>query len=287
MNLFAFPQGSVLVMDCNKENTFDKGKTMKKPSGIILYEGPSLLDGKPIVCIATGFRSSKNPKTGNMLQTWIIRSHVNPVEAWKNGCDKSVCGDCLHRKIKSCYVDKVFAPNNVYKAYKRGKYEHLNVDNVRFLLGQKLRIGAYGDPAAVKVEVWERIIPFVAGITGYSHQWISCDQRLKKYLMASCDTANEAKIAVKKGWRTFRISLPWEKKTENEFVCPASKEGGNKTTCAKCLACGGLTSKIKKNPIIAAHGSFGKGARFVKIMKLRKNKQKFMHLVPNINPKKP
>jgi hypothetical protein len=29
---------------------------MKKPSGVILYQGPSLLDGAPIVVIATGVR---------------------------------------------------------------------------------------------------------------------------------------------------------------------------------------------------------------------------------------
>jgi hypothetical protein len=255
---------------------------MKKPQGIILYEGPSLLDGKPIVCIVTGFHASHNPKTGKMLQTWIIRSHINPVAAWKNGCDRSVCGNCIHRQIKTCYVEKTQAPNNVYKAYKRGRYEHLNVDNVRFFLGQKLRIGSYGDPASISTEVWEKVIPFVSAVLGYTHQHKTCDKGLKKYLMASCDTANDAKMAQKKGWRTFRLSLPWEKKTENEFTCPASKEGGQKTTCDKCLACGGTSAKIKKNPVIEAHGSFGKGSRFVRIMKLKKNKRKFMHLVPKI-----
>jgi hypothetical protein len=255
---------------------------MKKPQGIILYEGPSLLDGKPIVCIATGFHASNNPKTGKMLQTWIMRSHVNPLVAWKNGCDKSVCGDCIHRRLKSCYVNVEQAPNGVYKAYKRGRYERLNVDNLRFFLGQKLRIGSYGEPSAIPVEVWERVIPFVSAMNGYTHQHKTCDKSMRKYLMASCDTANDAKEAQKNGWRTFRTILPWEPKKENEFVCPASKEGGNKTTCSSCLACGGLSAKVKKNPIIEAHGSFGRGARFTRIMKLRKYKQKFTHLIPII-----
>jgi hypothetical protein len=30
---------------------------MKKPSGVILYQGPSLLDGAPIVVIATGLHT--------------------------------------------------------------------------------------------------------------------------------------------------------------------------------------------------------------------------------------
>ena len=43
----------------------------KKPKGYIIYEGASLIDGKPIVEIA--ILSSKNVKTGNMIQTYILR----------------------------------------------------------------------------------------------------------------------------------------------------------------------------------------------------------------------
>ena len=47
----------------------------------VLYEGPSLLDGEPIVAILTGLRSSSgNRKTGAMLQTWILRADVSPAE---------------------------------------------------------------------------------------------------------------------------------------------------------------------------------------------------------------
>ena len=47
-------------------------------SGII-YKGPSLLDGKPIVVIAT--LSNRNSKTGNVVQTYILKSDTNPLEA--------------------------------------------------------------------------------------------------------------------------------------------------------------------------------------------------------------
>ena len=256
---------------------------MSKSNGIVVYDGPSMIDGRPIICIITGFsRRSKNPKTGNMLQSFILRKHVNPVHAWKNGQDKSICGDCLHRQLKSCYVNVAQAPNNVYKAFHNHKYDYLTIDNIHRFLGRELRIGSYGDPKAVPIEIWDRISPFVSGANGYSHQWKNADKGLKKYCMASCDTLDETKQAQKKGWRTFRISLPWEQKQQNEFVCPASDEGGNKTTCDKCLACGGIASKAKKNPIIKAHGSFGKGLRFERIMRLKKNKKKFKHLIPNV-----
>ena len=40
------------------------------PNGRILYEGPSMLDGAPIVVIATGFAErTANAKTGSMIQT--------------------------------------------------------------------------------------------------------------------------------------------------------------------------------------------------------------------------
>ena len=50
-----------------------------KAKGFILYEGASMLDGAPIVVIAT--MKTSNRKTGDMVQTWILRSDVNPVEA--------------------------------------------------------------------------------------------------------------------------------------------------------------------------------------------------------------
>jgi hypothetical protein len=59
-----------------------------------------MIDGEPIVVIATGFkRSSANPKTGDMLQTWILRRDVAPFAAIHNGADASICGDCPLRGI--------------------------------------------------------------------------------------------------------------------------------------------------------------------------------------------
>ncbi len=71
-------------------------------NGYVLYEGPSQLDGRPIVCIVTGFRAaSDNVKTGDMLQTWILLRNIDPQEATLNGSDFSVCGDCALRGVVS------------------------------------------------------------------------------------------------------------------------------------------------------------------------------------------
>jgi len=68
--------------------------------GLELWRGASRLDGAPIVAIATGLAApSSNPKTGPMVQTWILRADVAPHEAQRDGRDASVCGDCPLRPL--------------------------------------------------------------------------------------------------------------------------------------------------------------------------------------------
>jgi len=74
---------------------------MAKPNGVIVYEGPSELDGEPIVVIVTGLRKSDNTKTGDMLQLWILLQNKLPCDAAKQGLDSSICGDCKHREWKT------------------------------------------------------------------------------------------------------------------------------------------------------------------------------------------
>jgi len=50
----------------------------------VVWEGPSMIDGSPIVVIITGMKpgsGSGNSKTGTMAQTYIIRSDMSPMEA--------------------------------------------------------------------------------------------------------------------------------------------------------------------------------------------------------------
>ena len=57
-----------------------KGKhmTIKQANSGIIYNA-SLIDGKPIVVIAT--YSNRNTKTGAMVQTYILRSDIDPRDA--------------------------------------------------------------------------------------------------------------------------------------------------------------------------------------------------------------
>ena len=74
-----------------------------RPNGFVIYEGPSLIDGAPIVVIATGLvRKSRNPKTGWMIQTWIMRADIAPNIALRKRLDRSVCGDCSFASGNGC-----------------------------------------------------------------------------------------------------------------------------------------------------------------------------------------
>lgn len=243
-------------------------------NGMIFWEGASAIDGAPIMLAATGLKaSSRNEKTGNLVQTWILRSDVSPLAAVNSGADVSICGACPHRGTieggrnvgRSCYVTVFQAPRSVYESAQRGIYARPTLPEARAILaGRHVRMGAYGDPAAVPYDVWAALLADAARGTGYTHHWRACDPRFASYCMASADSAQEAQEAQAMGYRTFRVGTPAEKLARGEFLCPASKEAGQKVNCAQCLACGGLSSPNKASVFIPAHGAANKIAAFEK-----------------------
>lgn len=220
---------------------------------MILYEGPSLLNGEPIVAIATGLASpSTNRKTGPMIQTWILVQDEAPHLAVKSGNDSAVCGDCPARG-KWCYVTTFQGPRSIWETWKRGGYPSSDLDELK---GKAVRFGAYGDPAAVPFEVWDEIGIHASMTTGYTHAWKYCNPLHKHYCMASVDTEEEAIYARSMGWRTFRVTKqPGDKSLSKEVVCPASEEAGNKIQCIDCGACDGVSSNRKSHIVIKAHGA--------------------------------
>ena len=123
---------------------------MKKVLGYIAYEGPSIIDGKPIVVIINKIdNGSDNAKTGAIVQSFIIRSDIAPTDALKTGEDYSICGDCAHRPITAketgeppCYVNVGRSVRSVYEAYRRGRYVKADLETIALALaGKALRIG--------------------------------------------------------------------------------------------------------------------------------------------------
>jgi len=256
----------------------------KKPIGIILWQGKSLLDGERIMVVATGvFKKTANSKTGDMIQTYILRRDINPMLARRLGEDKSICGDCKHRECSTCYVNLTHGPSPVFKAFHDNRYRNFQESDLELFKDRDFRIGSYGDPAAVPFEIWDKICKVVKGFTGYTHQWKKCDQRLKQYCMASVDSFKnyykELFQAQLIGWRTFRVRESLDNELlENEFVCPASKEGGVKTDCQHCKACSGTSQNRKKSPVIVYHSGLeccGMLDRYISMMKNIKYKKKY------------
>lgn len=232
------------------------------PNGLVIFEGPSKLDGEPIVVIATGLKSgSNNSKTGGMVQTYILRSDMTPQEAIYSGADESICGACPHRgdgtgKGRSCYVVIFQGPRGVYEAYKRGSYARATpAEAAEHCAGKMVRLGAYGDPAAVPIFVWQHLLKKSAGSTGYTHQFLTIAPQWAKIVMASADSVEDMAAAHALGYRTFRVTPLGEKPIKGlEIMCPASEEAGRKTTCELCKACAGTSGKAKISIQIAAHG---------------------------------
>lgn len=238
------------------------GRAIRKAdefAGFIVYEGPSLLTRDPIVAIITGLDgTSENGKTGPMAQAWIIRSDIDPVAAVKSGADRAICGDCQHRSGtnigRSCYVIWWLAPQNIYRAYKAGQYRRLTPEaQERAMLGNYLRIGAYGDPAAIPYRSWLPAVRGCSGAIGYTQRWRDCDPMFARLLMASVQSPFEKQLAIAKGWRTFRTRPEGGKVLDDETICPASHEGRHSSTCEECQLCQGITKRAK-NVVIVAHG---------------------------------
>jgi hypothetical protein len=231
----------------------------KKPKGFVIYQGKSLIDGKSISVVY--LPQSLNKKTGNMAQTYIIRSDIDPRLASKTGEDYSICGSCKHRgsvttepdrkqaKGRTCYVNLAQGVLIVYKQLMKGAYPVVNNHKDIQSLGdnQVVRLGTYGDPSAVPSYIWDSLLSKAKKHTSYTHQShnSSCDVR-SDISMMSADSYEESKKFWSKGLRTFRVMQKDEvlDKTK-EVLCPASKEAGRRATCETCVLCSGSNLNAK------------------------------------------
>jgi len=226
----------------------------------IVYDGPSRFTGEPIIGIIT-FKT-KNKKIGLMAQLWILDKNTIPYQAIQTGADSSVCGDCALKgealgtvnKGRRCYVNVSHAPRGIWEAFHNGSYRKPTESELKIWLNMfPLRLGAYGEPAALPTRLINRLAKASTGWTGYTHAWKK-RKSLRKFCMASVESIDDARNAWKQGWRTFRIRQQGEPRMKNEVICPASDEAGHITTCADCRLCEGLNSDSYKSVVIFDHG---------------------------------
>lgn len=227
---------------------------MKKTAGVILYKGLSALDkSREIVVIAT--LASNNRKTGNMIQVWILSADSHPVQLSADKLDDLICGNCSHRQSLggACYVNIGQAPAAVFKAYRRNLYPIYDPSTHAHLFkGRKVRLGAYGDPAAMPFEIAAHVVGLTNGHTAYTHQQkhAGFDPRFLSLCMISADTPKQAAAAHAIGAKTFRIAVDITDKFDNEIECLSDSTG---TSCHDCGICKGSSAPV--NIVIAVHGS--------------------------------
>lgn len=239
--------------------------TMKNSA--VIYEGPSPINGAPIIAIASGLKTpSINDKTGDMIQIDILLRDIHPVEAMRSGEDVAICGECPLRS-KECYVNVGFAQSSKWRAYRDGKVPFMSLDLFGKLIkrrGAPIRWGAYGDPSDLPFDLVELLLVGMGldklGWTSYTHQWMQpwFDKRHLKYSMASIDKNNTVEMLrdiYGDDVRYYRIADDYNNLAKDEIACPSSgddrvyEEGPRTVTCNTCLLCAG-TSKQAKNVVI-------------------------------------
>jgi hypothetical protein len=249
------------------ELTHDELAALDTRLGVTVYDGPSQIDGQPIIAVIT--LKSRNPKTGAMAQLWILRKDITPSQAIRQGKDRSICGSCPlsgnGTAPRVCYVN-LMGPEGVFSRFHKGRYPVVTADRLaRLLTGRKLRHGAYGDPAALPFDVIANLSALVDGWTGYTHQFDTADSRFSAYLMASADNDARRALAHSLGYRTFTVRPLGSVPAQGEIFCPATPEGGHRTKCITCGLCNGKTGTAdrRKDIAILAHGAAKKRFRTI------------------------
>jgi hypothetical protein len=168
-------------------------------------------------------------------------------------------------KPEACYVTTFQGPRSVWAAWRAGTYpaatNHAG-ELEELIRARGIRLGAYGDPTALPLDVVRGLVPAGAVWTGYTHQWRTCDPAWREIVLASVDTPQERLEAARAGWRTFRVArgageLELRK---GERHCPAAVESGKRTTCQACRACNGTGDQVGGKLPTAPRGAWSSPA---------------------------
>jgi hypothetical protein len=223
---------------------------------LVIYRGPSVFDpSRGIRGVLTA--DSANAKTGNMAQLYILDDQIAPHLAQRTGDDQSVCGDCPLRPHNSggCYVVTFQGPLSTWRATAGLPVAGAAVIAAAVRKAGSIRLGAYGDPAALPSYITAHLIKLAAGrVTGYTHGHLRIGMagvaHLRSACMMSCETPDQARVAHAAGWRTFRVTAAGAGNLPNEITCPSETRGA---TCRDCLLCRG-DSIGARSITIPAHG---------------------------------
>ena len=247
------------------------------PRTVVLWAGPSRLDGAPIMVVASCVRvPSENGKTEDMIQVAIMSQTHAPMDAWILGLDGSVCPvSCIHRSKPrggkgSCYVSKArlydtwrAAIAYLAKHGKNGRIEpdHLPLD---YFKHAHMRFGMEGDPSAVPLHVWQYLAAQVARWTGYTADWANLAQDWADLFMASVSSIPDMLRAKSLGWRPFFSSFDPKDDaaavTAGLRLCLAESKAA--VGCSRCGGCDGNQKGTKRAGFfLPTHGAIGTSLR--------------------------
>lgn len=222
----------------------------------IIHETPS------IVAIVT--RKSKNRKTGNMLQIWLLEKDKHPSESRSSGTDtETTCKGCPLAKRQGCYVeDKPLIA--IWKAYKRGSYKPLAFGSPEwetFWEGEAVRFGAFGNPSLLPLAMVSDIVSRSRRHTGYFHDWhfmpVEMAISYGKFFMASVEPHRIAQ-AKSLGLRFFATLPEGKPAPRGAIECLSDSKG---LSCSECGLCDGTNRRDTLPSVwIRPHGSQKKKA---------------------------
>lgn len=216
----------------------------------------------------------ENTKTG-LGNTMINTYHFSTDQITNNSfeLDAKNCLDCplsytSGHKLGKCYTHKGLMLmglksklRSLHRVNKLGKIKGFDLLEFSTFLAhvqrkfktiELCRFGAYGEPTLLNVNIIQALKKFSKTHTGYSHTWRK-EAKHMPFLMASVHTEKEREQANALGYRVFFVANEVSD-LKNAILCPASKESGNKTTCAKCGLCGGTEGKkVTKDIYINMH----------------------------------
>ena len=232
------------------------------PTSVVLWSGPSMLTGDPIMVVASRVREpSSNSKTGDMIQIYILPLDTHPAHAWHRGGIESVCPSaCAHRSDndKTCYVAWERLGALWLAARKAIAAGRVGVSDGYFK-GAIVRFGAGGDPSAVPLAVWESVASDARGWSGYTANWRDLSEDWALLFMASASTLPDVWRARSKGWRIYASSespaMDTALSAAGVKVCPSHTVG---LQCTACRQCDGTTRGARRpDYFIPLHGIAG------------------------------
>jgi len=233
-----------------------------------------VLGGAEIILVVYGFSGINNRKLGPMIEASVFVAAEKPSTAADDGRDSAVCGDCPGRPTNwgYCYVqipvevDKTWEAARDLPADLKLAYAQIRDS------GWPIRLGVYGDAAAVPFEIVEALVQATATedgklrYSGFTHQWShpNFDHRHLKYLAPSVEFVAERE-ELKQHFptvMTYRIVRNAEEMLAGEIKCKGGVEP-EADKCCECMSCGGTEGIARRDRVVVVHGVARKEKRLM------------------------